>query len=160
MHPDQSRIICSSDRSDSAAILFPVPANLKSREGGVEGTTVSRSTEDGSASKQTVSPLPRSHQLVLHLALLSRHTGLFSISPVFFLMHSSFSRLNCQLPFCHHIVLHILSDQNLGLSLNLPLDHCPPQGWTSWRGGRSKFLCRLATALLLALCWPPGCGQG
>ena len=29
MHPDQSRIICSCDRSNSAVILFPFSANLK-----------------------------------------------------------------------------------------------------------------------------------
>ena len=89
--PDQSQIICSCDRSNPAVISFPFPANPKKREAKRSGVAGKQggATGDGAVSKQTVSPLPRSRQLFLHLPLqLSRHTGLFSIPHILFLMHS------------------------------------------------------------------------
>ena len=155
VHPDQSRIICSSDGSNSA-VIQPI---LKKGGGG---------TEDGATSNQTASPLPRSHHLHLRLALLTRYTGLFSISyciaDVIFILSTShlvsFNSSTCfpRLSAIPHISPHSLRPEPGFLCQPASPPRFPTRlDWTSWR---SNFLCRPATALLPALCWPPGCGQG
>ena len=126
-------------------------------------------SKDVATSKQTASPLPPPcHLIFLRLAVFTCHTGLTSppastsissfAHPIFVLDSILYLNDPHHIIFQLHIVLTFrLSDQNLGLSVNLPLHHCASQGRTSWR--KSNFVSRPGTALPPVQCWPPGCGQ-
>ena len=100
--------------------------------------------ENGPAFPESSLPC-RPSQLLLCLAVFSGDKGLlFSQTlTVYLYLHQLFALLfSCCFGVNPHpspleLTLR-LSDKNLGLSVNLPLHHCSPQGSTSWKSRRNS----------------------
>ena len=100
--------------------------------------------ENGPAFPESSLPC-RPSQLLLCLAVFSGDKGLlFSQTlTVYLYLHQLFALLfsSCFGVNPHPSPLELtldFSDKNLGLSVNLPLHHCSPQGSTSWKSRRNS----------------------